>query len=160
MFVQDFIIVSRPADEIVVALTNGVHLGRAARGAGEALSGLRVKVGPQGWPLLLAKTVEITTGPVRQHDDAMLVAFSWRASGPGSLFPALDADIEVSPIGPGRSEVALRGRYEPPGGAPGKVADRLVMHRLADATIRAFLSQLALQLERANASQAPSGQSV
>ncbi|MGC8628019.1 MAG: hypothetical protein ACP5VR_10825 [Acidimicrobiales bacterium] len=157
MFVQDSIIVSRPVDEIVVALTEGVHLGRAARGAGEALSDIRVKVGPQGWPMLLAKTVEITTGPVRQHDRTMLVAFSWRATGPGSLFPSLDADIEVSPISPGQSQVALRGRYEPPGGAPGKVADRLVLHRLADATIRAFLSQLALQLERANASQEPSG---
>jgi len=148
VFVQDFMIVNRPADEVVAELEDGARLGRAVKGAGEALSQMRLKVGPRNWPSLLAKTVEVVPGPVRRHDDVTLLAFSWRATGPGSLFPTLDADLEVSPLGEGRSEVALRGRYEPPGGAPGKVADRLVLHRLADATVRAFLSQLVLQLEQ------------
>jgi hypothetical protein len=147
MFVQDFMIVDRPAGEVVDELHDGAVLGRAAEEAGEELSHLRVKVGPKSWPPLLAKTVEVTLGPVRRHDDATLLAFSWQASGHPSLFPALDADLEVSPLGESQSELSLRGRYEPPGGAPGRVADRLVLHRLADATVRAFLSRLALRLE-------------
>ena len=147
MFVQDLMIVDRPAGEVVAELRDGAILGRAAEEAGEALGDLRVKVGPKSWPPLLAKTVEVTLGPERQHDDVTLLAFSWRATGHPSLFPTLDADLEVSPLGDSQSELSLRGRYEPPGGAPGKVADRLVLHRLADATMRAFLSRLALRLE-------------
>ncbi len=147
MFVQDFMIVDRPASEVIAQLRDGAVLGRAAEEAGEELGDFRIKVGPKSWPPLLAKTVEVTLGPVRRHDDVTLLAFSWRAAGYPSLFPALDADLEVSPIGESQSEVSLQGRYEPPGGTPGKVADRLVLHRLADATIRAFLSRLALGLE-------------
>ena len=82
-------------------------------------------------------------GPVRNHGDVTLLAFSWQATGSGSLFPALDADLELSPVGDGRTEMTLMGRYQPPGGALGRRVDELLLHRLADATVRAFLTSLA-----------------
>jgi hypothetical protein len=141
-------IVERPCSELVAELEAGaVVLFKRALGQAETdLDGLRVKVGPHSWPALLAKTVDIRFGPVRCHGDVTLLAFSWHATGTTTLFPALDADLEVSPLGESRSELAVRGRYDPPGGALGRSADRLLLHRFADATVRAFLSSLATQL--------------
>ncbi len=115
--------------------------------------------------MLLAKTVEVTFGPVRSHSDVTLLAFTWQATGSGSLFPALDADLELSPLGEGRTELTLRGRYQPPGGVIGRRIDELLLHRLADATVRAFLSSLAArlagpgaQISPASASSRPTGE--
>ena len=148
MFVQDFMIIDRPSGEVVALLQGnaGSLLGEAVEAAGAGLDHQRLKVGPGSWPALLAKRVEVRLGPVRRHGEVTLLAFSWHATGPGSLFPALDADLEVSPLGEERSELALHGRYEAPGGSLGRSVDRLLLHRLADATIRAFLSNLADRL--------------
>lgn len=134
MFVQDFMIVERRCHELVAELEGGAGmLFRQSLGEAEAdLDRLRLKVGPENWPVLLAKTVEVQFGPVRSHGDVTLLAFSWQATGSGSLFPALDADLELSPLGEGRTELTLRGRYQPPGGALGRRIDELLLHRLAE----------------------------
>jgi len=148
MFVQDFMIIERPSGELVAGLGQDAEaLFRQALGEAEVgLDLLRVKVGPESWPALLAKTVEVKLGQVRRHGDVTLLPFTWQATGSGSLFPTLDADLEVSPLGACRSELALRGRYEPPGGILGRTIDQFLLHRLADATVRAFLSSLANRL--------------
>ncbi len=167
MFVQDFMIVERPCHELVAELHSGAgQLFRQSLGEAEAdLDRQRVKVGPENWPVLLAKTVEVTFGPVRSHSDVTLLAFTWQATGSGSLFPALDADLELSPLGEGRTELTVRGRYQPPGGVIGRRIDELLLHRLADATVRAFLSSLAArlagpgaQISPASASSRPTGE--
>lgn len=148
VFVQDFMIVERPCRELVAELeADAQALFRGALGEAEAgLDLLRVKVGPESWPALLAKTVEVQLRPLRHHGDVTLLPFTWQATGSGSLFPDLDADLEVSPLGEGQSELALRGRYEPPGGILGRRIDQFLLHRLANATVRAFLSSLSSRL--------------
>ncbi len=148
LFVQDFMMVERPCHEIVAELGDGATaLFHQSLGEAEMdLDRLHLKVGPENWPVLLAKTVEVQFGPVRSHGDVTLLAFSWQATGSGSLFPTLDADLELSPVGENRTELTLMGRYQPPGGALGRRVDELLLHRLADATVRAFLSSLAARL--------------
>jgi hypothetical protein len=148
LFVQDFMIVDRPCHELVAELEGGAGvLFRQSLGEAEAdLDRLYVKVGPENWPVLLAKTVEVRFGPLRRHGEVTLLAFAWQATGSGSLFPARDGDLELSPLGETRTELTLRGRYQPPGGALGRRVDELLLHRLADATVRAFLSSLAGRL--------------
>jgi hypothetical protein len=148
VFVQDFMIVERPSRELAAALQAGAGA-LVLRALGEAESDfeqLRLKIGPHHWPALLTKTVEVSVGAMRTNGDVTLFAFSWRAAGAGSVFPVLDADLEVSPLDDNRSELAVRGRYDPPGGPVGRGVDRLILHRVADATIRAFLSRLAARL--------------
>jgi hypothetical protein len=148
VFVQDFVIVERPCDELVAELVvGGGTLFRQALGEAEVdLGQLRVKGGPESGPTLLPKTVVVHIGPLRRHGDVTLLAFSWQATGSGSLFPALDADLELSPVGESRSELTVQGRYEPPGGTVGCHIDQFLLHRLADATVRAVLSSLANRL--------------
>ncbi|HVC24416.1 MAG TPA: hypothetical protein VND23_01550 [Acidimicrobiales bacterium] len=150
MFVQDFALVDQAFDRVAARLAGEADalLGGAldsARAEGERL---RVRVGPPTWPALLAKAVEIERGPVRVLTDRALLAFSWSATAAGSLFPQLDADLEAAPFGLARTEVVLRARYKPPGGAIGRGVDQLLLHRVAESTLRAFLARICDQLNR------------
>jgi hypothetical protein len=149
VFVQDFKILDRRFDEVAPRFADGIeHLLEAGLGpARQEGERIKLKVAPRGWPSALAKAVEIHPGRVRQKGDSVLVAFSWRSSGLASLFPSFDADVEVAPFGPDQTMVAVRGRYEPPGGALGAHANQLLLHRLAESTVRAFLDGMCTAID-------------
>jgi hypothetical protein len=75
----------------------------------------------------------------------------WQASELPGLFPALDADLEVAPLGPGRTQLAISARYAPPFGRLGKVIDRAVLSRVAEATLKDFLDRVADAIVRSPA---------
>jgi hypothetical protein len=85
--------------------------------------------------------------PVRRTG-MMTVGLRWEATGvTGGLFPALDADIQLSALPAGASRVVLTGSYRPPLGPLGEELDRLVLATVASATIRALLARVAAVLE-------------
>jgi hypothetical protein len=144
MFIQDFRIVDRPFKDFAEAVESagGTLLGEAldlTRKEGERL---QARVAPATWPSALAKTVTIEPGPVRRFGDGILVAFSWEARGAESLMPRLYADLEVAPFGADQAALELRGWYEPPARFFGRMADKLLLHRLAESTVRAFLESV------------------
>jgi hypothetical protein len=55
----------------------------------------------------------------------------------GRLFLVLDGDFTLTPAGEDAARLALAGVYRPPLGRLGASLDRAVLHRVADATIRA-----------------------
>ena len=67
----------------------------------------------------------------------------WAAAGATGLFPSLDADLEVAPLGPHRTQLAMSARYVPPLGAVGRAIDRAVLFRVAEATLKDFLDHVA-----------------
>lgn len=148
MFVQDFKVIDASYEDVEACLASSSDtlfakaLG-SSRDVGERIT---AKVGPQSWPAALAKTVEIRLGPARRHADGMLVGLSWEAHGGASLFPRLDADLEVAPFGADQTVLTLRGTYDPPAGRTGKLADELLLHRVAASTVRAFLEAMGDQL--------------
>ena len=69
------------------------------------------------------------------------LAIRWEAAGPGGEpFSVLDADLGLVLAGQDATLLTLLGTYRVP---PGDVADRAILHQLAAATIRNFLSRLA-----------------
>jgi hypothetical protein len=93
-------------------------------------------------------------GPVRSGSKVVF-PLRWAASGPAGLFPSLDADLEVAPVGDGRTQLAMSARYVPPFGGVGRVIDRAVLSRVAEATLKDFLDRVAdtmmIPAERASA---------
>jgi hypothetical protein len=84
-----------------------------------------------------------------ERDGGMTTALRWEAAAAtGDPFPVLDADLALSPAGPAMTRLALDGIYRPPAFRPGTVIDRLVMHRVAEATVGALLANLAGSLTR------------
>jgi hypothetical protein len=67
----------------------------------------------------------------------------WQAAGTGGgLFPALDADITVAPYGESKTLIALAGVYRAPLGPVGAALDRVVLRRVAVATVRRFVRRV------------------
>jgi hypothetical protein len=125
-------------------LASGGSLLLAARHAyGEGTTGL-ARVGPVRSVRGMSKLVEVRFQDLMAREDSARLALRWEATGPsGVLFPALDADLTLTPGGERVSVLELAGVYRPPAGIAGAKLDRAVLRRVADATIRAFVSRMA-----------------
>ncbi len=109
---------------------------------GEGVTEL-IKVGPLGSVPGTSKMVEVRVRNLVDRGDYAGLAVRWEATGPGGgLFPALDADILIMPTGERSSKLRLTGSYRPPLGALGSALDAAILHRVARATVRAFLNRL------------------
>lgn len=132
------------AQRVLADLASGGLLLNASRAAyGEGITGL-ARVGPVGSIRGLSRLVQIDMGdPIVRRNSAHL-ALRWEATGPGSqLFPALDADVELTPAGDRATTLTLNGVYRPPMGTLGAGLDQAVLSRVAAATIRDFVGRVA-----------------
>ena len=103
----------------------------------------------------MSKLVEVHFLEVVTRGESAVLALRWEATGPGGrLFPALDADICLTPAGEHSTRLSLAGVYRPPLAAVGAGLDKAVFHRVADATVRSLLARVADVLAR---SQEPPG---
>jgi len=125
-----------------LALTAGL-LG-ASRGAyGAGLTGL-VTADPPGHEPQMAGLATAHFGDLIGHLDSARVALRWEAIGPGGeLFPALDADLTLSPAGDQATTLTLTGVYRPPPGIQDNGLGRAVVRRAAQTTVQAFLNRIA-----------------
>jgi hypothetical protein len=149
MFIADEVLVnlSFPAARDGLAGLVYRSLVRAAEGAsGEGLAGL-TRVGPMGARAGLSKLVDVHVLELVSRKDCAVLAVRWEATGPAGLFPALDADITLTPAGPGVCRMSLTGAYRPPFAAIGTGLDRAILRRAAQATSRSFLTRVAQDLD-------------
>jgi hypothetical protein len=98
------------------------------------------------------KQVEVEFGTPYAIPSKTLLPMTWRATGPDVLFPQLDADLEVAALGIDRTHLSISARYRPPLGVAGRVLDRALLHRVAEATIKDFLDRIG---ERIGAGERP-----
>lgn len=79
-----------------------------------------------------------------------VVPLRWHAEKGRLLFPQLTAELEVAAIvfDPPLTQLTVSGTYEPPLGALGAGADKLLLHRLAEATLHRFTHEVADELRR------------
>lgn len=102
---------------------------------------LRARIGLPGGRI--AKTVRLEAGDVVRGPGETVVRLTWEATGPGVLFPRLDADLVVAAVGPDLTHLAVRGSYRPPLGPVGEILDRAILHRVAETCVKDFLDRLA-----------------
>jgi hypothetical protein len=95
---------------------------------------------------MLGKTVTVHVGQPIARGEVTVVPLTWQATNAPGLFPVLSADLEVAALGEDLTQLTLQGRYDPPLGAVGQRIDRLLMHRVAEASVRSFLGHLAERL--------------
>jgi len=94
----------------------------------------------------VSKLVRVQVRQLSWTDLSAGLALRWEATGPGGgLFPVLDADLKLAPDGPG-TMLMMAGSYRPPLGPLGEALDRAILRRVATATIRSFVAQVAAQI--------------
>ena len=95
----------------------------------------------------VSKLVRVQVRELAWTDRVAGFAVRWEASGAGgNLFPVLDADIRLTPAGGDVTLLTMTGAYRPPLGSLGEALDRAILHRVAAATIRSFLTRVAAQI--------------
>lgn len=159
MLVYDFTRIPLPIAQVrhrLLVAVNGLwqHVAEAAYDEGEDLLS---RVGPFGPVPGLSKAVSMQVGKARARGEGFVIPLQWSATGPTELFPVMLADLEITPLGADQSQLRLSGSYDPPLGPIGRQLDRLLLHQLAEATVRALLGQLVAALLREAASQRGSG---
>ena len=144
MFIYYFVHVDLPladAKEALLDLVSGIPgAADAAFRKGEAIlkAGARSKI--------VAKRVEIFIGRPLTVNEELVIPLRWEATGPTDLFPVMEAELRLAAVDPVLSRVCLQGTYEPPLGALGRALDRAVLHRVAEATVKHFVDELADEL--------------
>jgi hypothetical protein len=118
---------------------SGALFAPSADGYGAGLA----RVGPG----VVSKLVRVQVHQLSWTDKSGGLALRWEATGAGGkLFPVLDADLTLTDFGTQGTLVALAGVYRPTLGVLGQALDRVVLHRVAAATVKSFLAQVAAQL--------------
>ncbi len=102
---------------------------------------LRAKVSP--WVEGFAKEVEVDIGTPEIHRTGIAYPIKWTATGADVLFPRLNADLILAHVGQNMTRLSLQGTYDPPLGVVGRIADRVILGRFAEATVRNWVDRLA-----------------
>ncbi|CAG4930166.1 MULTISPECIES: hypothetical protein [Acidithrix] len=137
-FIFDFVHFEAKYEEVVSLLEvdQAKWLGVASREILEDQSFV-TRVGPSG---LISKQVEVYMGESRQAFGCVLLPIAWESHSAKFLFPRLEGDLEFSRVDETHVRLALRGSYRVPLGAFGEKIDKLIMHRMAESTVRSFLT--------------------
>jgi hypothetical protein len=129
----------------LASLLSGTALSTASH---EAWGEGSARVGPAGPVPGLSKLVQVRVREPVQRGAVTVITLRWEAAGASErLFPVLDADITLIPDGEDATLIGLQGVYGPPAGSAGEVLDRVILHRIAAATIRSFLNRLAAAIQ-------------
>jgi hypothetical protein len=112
---------------------------------------LRARVGPGGG---IAKSVELQLGIAAVHRRGLVYPVRWTANGSGLIFPELRADLVLSQMGSVQTALTLDGTYDPPFGPVGRILDRAILGRVAEATVRNWVDRLAEAVSSREAQEA------
>ena len=145
MFVKYYTHLERPFDELVGSFTaTDIPLNEWAIDAYRDAERLTAKIGLGGTKTpLLAKTVEFHIEDRVASADRVSLPINWTATGPTSLFPRMEADLIIEPLGPDLTQLTFQGSYTPPFGAPGLLLDRWALHRVAEASVKNLVDRVA-----------------
>jgi hypothetical protein len=95
-----------------------------------------------------SKSMRVVREEPYRRGDGWVVPFHWYGATAPALFPVMSAELYLAPLGPHETGLSFSGTYLPPLGGMGRMADMLLLHRVVERSVRAFLLALAAELER------------
>lgn len=96
--------------------------------------------------LRVARLVEVEIAPPTIYPGRCELFLAWKAAENASFFPELGGFFQLHAVGPAQSRLSFEASYGPPGRALGRLVDRAVMHRVAEASVGGFVQQAAAAL--------------
>jgi hypothetical protein len=144
MFVRYYMELPLPASQVERALLDSPAewlsaMAGAAQERGDSLL-TEVGVGPVG--TRLRRRVAIQLGEPVRFPSMTSLPLVWEPVGLEGLLPRLDANLELGALGEDRTQLAISARYRPPMGVVGRTIDRVLLHRVAEATVKDFLDRV------------------
>ncbi|HUZ87871.1 MAG TPA: hypothetical protein VNF26_13060 [Candidatus Baltobacterales bacterium] len=150
MFLRYYTVIERPFEDAEGGFLSSPEnwmpvLASEASSHGERLlAELGFKVGDRR----IARQIELELGEAMRGATLTIRPVRWHAAANAGLFPELDGHIEVAALGVGATQLGLSANYKPPLGLIGKLADRTLLHRVAEVTVKDFVERVALRLSQ------------
>jgi hypothetical protein len=150
VFLRSFVMVTRPSAQVEAEIVAGAEkwlpdMAKQANMDGESLlSELGFRVGNRR----IARRIEVEIGAPRAGAGLTFMPIRWHAAANANLFPTLEGELEIAPVGGLRTQLGLSANYSPPLGLLGKIADRALFHRVAEVTVKDFLERIGKRLEQ------------
>jgi hypothetical protein len=94
----------------------------------------------------ITRRVHAEVGPLITGHASLRMPVHWRAAEHPKLFPVMDGALDISDAAGNHIELRLVGEYRAPLGAVGALADALAGRRVAEKSLRGFLSEVASRL--------------
>jgi hypothetical protein len=132
----------------LATMTRDGALSRVSEGAyGDGLADL-IRAGPAGKAPGQASLTGVRCRQLVTRDASAVLALRWEATGPGGgIFPALDADITLTPAGEHATRLSFAGAYRPaPPASLTESAGDGALRRAAAAAARSLLVRIASAL--------------
>ena len=146
-FIDDFVDVSSPFESLRARFCSDGHwLAPLATAATQDGDRFQMRVGPTWASGLVTREVNVTLWPPRERGFALARSLTWTPTDWQFLFPLLEGDLELAPLGPDQCRISLAATYTPALGRFGVQVDRALLHRVAASTVRSFLTQMATKL--------------
>ena len=147
MFLRYYVELDLPSEQVQSALLDSPSswLPALADTAAERAEPLLAEVGVGPSSLRIARRVTIRLGQPVQFPSKLSLPMTWEPGG--RLLPRLEGELELGALGKDRTQLAISGRYDPPLGTVGRTADRIALHRVAEATVKDFLDRVAAVLQ-------------
>jgi len=134
---------------------DGVLLRACHAAYSDGIADLTQAAGPAAGPSRLAV---VRLAGLADTDHCARLALRWQAlAADGRLFPALEADLMLTPVGEQITLLTVAGAYRLQPGRAGAGLDQAMAHRCAAATIRSFLARTACALVHPAGAAGPSG---
>ena len=150
MFLRYYVVVDRPFEEVEAEFLKGAEHwmpGFAAEANGHGAR-LLSELGFQFAKHRVSRRIELELGPPRQTERVMLMSVKWHAAENSPFFPILDGQLELAMLGIATTQLGLSATYEPPFAVVGRIADRAMLHRVAEITVKDFLERTGTQLAK------------
>lgn len=122
----------------------------AASRAQSIASELRVDFGAIGIEAeirISVKSIEVKDQE-GMSDPVTRLQLEWEAATMPRLFPLMRAELSIYPLTSTETQLDFKGLYEPPFGALGKAANAIVGHRIAEASVERFVTDVAQYLRK------------
>jgi hypothetical protein len=122
----------------------------ASSRAQSVASELRVDIGGIG----VEADIKISVQYIEERVSEALAApvtkmhVEWEAASMPQLFPLMKAEISIYPLTGAETQLDFWGLYEPPLGSLGKAVNAIIGHRIAEASVHRFVSDVADYLRR------------
>lgn len=146
--IRHYAYVERPFDDVwgLLARSPGQVLGRASEASYARVASLHVKrAGVE-----MSRDVRLRFGGLVCDEHRARLSLRWEDAHRPRLFPVLEAVLELAPLKSGRyqiTQIGIVGRYRPPFGAMGGLADRLAGEAVAEETVARFLEDISCRIE-------------
>lgn len=149
--IRSFDYVNRPYAKVRDALTNSapsVFLSATQAAASRSRSvAVALEVDIAG--VKVVKDVDISVKGVEEDTTGARstprtrLAIEWAAASSPGLFPLMKGELAIYPLTATETQIDFSGEYEPPMGWLGSAVDAVVGHKIAEASVHRFVSQIA-----------------